>query len=142
MKTYMAKKEDIKRKWYLVDAEGQVLGRLAVRIAGILIGKHRPEYSPNVETGDEVVVINASKVRLTGNKALEKTYKRYSSYPGGLKLEPYEHMMKRRPDFVVRAAVKGMLPKTKLQKKLMGRLRVYAGSEDEHAAQKPEAVSI
>src|SRR3989338_301893 len=123
MKTYIAKEEDITRAWYVVDAKDKILGRLASKIASILMGKGKVIYSPHQDTGDEVIVVNASKVRTTGKKMTEKVYKRYSAYPGGLNLETLEHTMKTKPTFVIRHAVKGMLPKNKLGAKLLKKLK-------------------
>ena len=124
MKTYIAKEKDIKREWLVVDATDKVLGRLATKVASVLRGKDKAIYSPHQDTGDEVIVINASKVKITGKKTTEKIYKRYSAYPGGLNTETLAVMMKKKPDFVIRHAVKGMLPKNKLGEKLIKKLRV------------------
>ena len=143
MKTYIAKKEDIKKKWYLLDADGQVLGRFASRIATILRGKDKVEFAPHIDVGDEVIVINAVKIKITGkNKPKQKLYKRFSAYPDGLKQETLERMMVRRPEYVIRHAVSGMLPKNKFRHKLLKKLRVYAGAEHPHAAQSPEALKL
>lgn len=142
MKTYIAKDKDIQRSWYVVDAKDKILGRLAAKVASVLRGKDKVIYSPHQDTGDEVIVINASKVRTTGKKLSEKLYKSYSAYPGGLKLETLETVLKKRPEFVIRHAVKGMLPKNKLGDKLIKKLRVYAGESHPHTAQRPKALSI
>ena len=143
MKTYMAKKDDVKtRKWYLVDAEGKVLGRLATRVATILQGKHRPAYTPHVDTGDGVIVINAEKVKVTGNKMQAKLYKRYSGYPSGLKEEPFEIVIKKQPALIIRHAVKGMLPHSKLGRSMFKKLKVYKGATHKHTAQQPEILEI
>ena len=142
MKTYMAKKGQVERKWVHVDATGKVVGRLATRIATVLIGKHRPTYTPHVETGDFVVVTNASKVRFTGRKLDQKEYKRYSLYPGGLKLIAARTMMARKPEEVVRLAVRRMLPKGSLGNKMLKRLKIYAGPDHPHAAQRPEKMAF
>lgn len=142
MKTYIAKEKDIKKDWYIVDAKDKILGRLASRVASVLRGKDKVIYSPHQDTGDEVIVINASKVRVTGSKASEKVYKSYSAYPGGLNLTTLETMMKKKPDYVIRHAVAGMLPKTKLGEKLLKKLRVYADDKHPHYAQKPKAMKI
>lgn len=137
MGTYIAKEKDIQKSWYLVDAKDKVLGRLASQVAAILRGKNKVIFSPHQDTGDEVIVVNASKVRVTGKKAAQKVYKRYSAYPGGLNIETLETVMKKRPEYVIRHAVKGMLPKTKLGEKLLKKLRVYPAEAHPHQAQKP-----
>lgn len=142
MKTYIAKEKDIKRVWYLVDATDKILGRLAAKIASILMGKDKVIYSPHQDTGDEVIVVNASRVKVTGKKLETKEYKRYSAYPGGLKIETMETMMKKNPEHVIRHAVKGMLPKNKLGAKLLKKLRVYPAEAHPHTAQKPKALTI
>lgn len=142
MKTYIAKDKDIKRSWYIVDAKDKILGRLAAKVATILIGKHKTIYSPHQDTGDEVIVINASKVRVTGNKMADKTYKRYSAYPGGLNEETLETMMKKKPEYVITHAVHGMLPKNKLGAKLLKKLKVYPDEKHPHQAQKPSELKI
>ncbi len=140
MKTFMAKPEDMKnRKWYVLDAEGKVLGRLAVEAARILRGKHKPDFTPHVDTGDHVIVINAEKIKLTGNKLKTKKYYRHSGYPGGLKVVDYETLMKTKPELAVEKAIKGMLPHNKLGADMARKLKVYKGSEHPHQAQKPEA---
>jgi len=135
MKTYSAKAADIQREWHIVDASGKTLGRLATRIAILLMGKHKPMFSPNQDTGDYVVVINADKVRVTGNKAKQKVYYRYSGYPGGLKSVSLEKLMETNPARVIEYAVKGMLPHTRLGTKMRKKLRVYAGETHPHLAQ-------
>lgn len=142
MKTYMAKKEEVDEKWWLVDAQGQVLGRLASRIAHILQGKHKPTYTPHLDTGDFVVVINAEKIVLTGKKPAQKKYKHYSGYPGGLKEVPAEELLKRKPTQVLRLAVRRMLPKNKLGRKMLTKLKIYAGGEHPHQAQTPEPLNL
>lgn len=137
-KTRSVRKEDVQRRWFIVDAEGQVLGRLCTRIATVLRGKHRPEYTPHVDTGDNVIVINADKVKLTGKKENVKIYQNYSGYPGGLKELTATEVRARRPERLVEAAVKGMLPKNKLGNAMYHKLWVYAGPDHPHAAQKPE----
>ncbi|AEB11522.1 50S ribosomal protein L13 [Marinithermus hydrothermalis] len=139
-KTYVPK--NIEPKWVLIDAEGKTLGRLASEIAKILRGKHRPEYTPNMLTGDFVVVINAEKVRLTGKKLTDKYYTRYSGYPGGLRKIPVGEMLKKHPERVLQHAVKGMLPKGPLGRRMLKRLKVYAGPTHPHAAQKPEKLEL
>lgn len=140
--TYMAKPLNVERKWYIVDAEGQTLGRLASEVASILRGKLKPEYTPHVDTGDFVVVINADKIKLTGKKLTDKIYYTHSLYPGGLKATPAGEMLNKRPDRMFEIAVKGMLPKNSLGRQMFTKLKVYAGSEHPHAAQKPEAWQI
>ncbi len=142
MKTYLAKAEDINRKWYVVDAEGLVLGRLASQVASILRGKNKPTYTPNVDTGDYVIVINADKVVLTGNKLDQKMYYRHTGYVGGLKAVNYRKLLAEKPEFVVRHAVAGMLPKGPLGRKMATKLKVYAGAEYEQTAQKPEKIEL
>lgn len=136
-KTYSAKKGEIKRKWYIIDAKGKVLGKVAVRVATILRGKHRPIYTPHVDTGDHVIVINASQVVLTGRKLKQKYYRHHSGYPGGLKSIRYDKLLQEKPKKVIELAVKGMLPKTKLGRAMFKKLRVYRGSEHSHEAQNP-----
>jgi large subunit ribosomal protein L13 len=138
MKTTYPRKEDIKRAWHLIDVNGEVLGRISAKVAGLLKGKHKVDFSPHVDMGDGVVVINAEKVKITGKKLEQKVYKRFSGYPGGLRLEKLESLLKRRPEDVLRHAIKGMLPKTKLGRKMMKRLRVYAGDKHPHTAQEPK----
>ncbi|MDQ0340220.1 large subunit ribosomal protein L13 [Caldalkalibacillus uzonensis] len=140
--TYMAKPNEVERKWYVVDAEGQTLGRLASKVASILRGKHKPEYTPHVDTGDFVIVINADKVHLTGDKLNKKIYYRHSRYPGGLKQFTAAEMLKNKPERVIELAVKGMLPKGRLGRKQGKKLFVYAGSEHPHQAQKPEVIEL
>lgn len=135
--TYFAKAGDVTPVWRQVDAEGQVLGRLSVRIATILMGKHRPQYTPHVDCGDFVIVTNAQKIVLTGRKAEQKTRMRYSGYPGGLKAETYGSLLKRRPQVVVENSVRRMLPKSKLGRKMLAKLKVYAGPDHPHHAQQP-----
>lgn len=137
VKTYSARPSDISRDWWVVDAADQTLGRLATRLAGILRGKHKPIFTPHVDTGDHVIVVNCSKVVLTGNKMQAKVRYRHSGYPGGLKGIAYERLMATRPDFVVREAVRGMLPKGPLGRKMLTKLRAYPGPEHMHEAQKP-----
>ena len=137
MKTYNAKPGEIARHWYVVDADGQTLGRLATRIADQLRGKGKPEYTPHVDTGDFVIVVNAEKVRVTGKKLEQKIYYRHSGYPGGLRERTLAEQLARRPEEVIRKAVKGMLPKNKLAAAQLRKLKVYAGPEHPHAAQNP-----
>lgn len=131
--TWFAKKGEVPMSWRHVDAEGQVLGRLAVDIATVLMGKHRPEYTPHVDTGDHVIVTNASKVVMTGRKAEQKLHQRYTEYPGGLKTESYESLRQRRPELLIQTAVKRMLPKNRLGRHMLKKLHVYAGAEHPHA---------
>ena len=138
MKSYMAKPNEIERKWYVIDAEGKVLGRLATEVAGILRGKHKPIYTPHVDTGDFVIIINADKVKLTGKKLEQKQYRYHTGYPGGLKSVSYERMMKEKPERVIQLAVKGMLPKNSLGRQMIKKLKVYSGPEHNHEAQQPE----
>ena len=138
MKTYMAKEKDLEKKWYLMDAQDKVLGRLATEAARILRGKHKPEFTPHIDCGDYVVVINAEKVKLTGKKVSQDVYTKYSGYPGGLRTRVTGEMLRRNPEQVIYMAVKGMLPKGILGKRIFGKLRVYKGSEHENQAQKPE----
>jgi len=142
MKTSTPKAEQIKQDWYLIDASNQVLGRLATKVATLLRGKNKPYFSPHLDTGDFVVIINAEKIRLTGNKELLKTYKRYSGYPGGLSEISYKRMLLEKPEEIIIHAVKGMLPKNILGRKLIKKLKVYAGNEHPHSAQNPQAISI
>jgi large subunit ribosomal protein L13 len=137
-KTRSVKKEEVNRKWYIVDADGEVVGRMATRIATVLRGKHHPEYTPHVDTGDYVIVVNAGKVRFTGNKENVKIYQNYSGYPGGLKELTAAEIRARRPERLVEIAVKGMLPKNKLGNAMIKKLFVYAGPEHPHAAQQPQ----
>ncbi len=140
--TKFIKTEDADHKWYLVNAEGQTLGRMASRIARIIRGKDKAIFTPNTDTGDFVVVINAEKVKLTGKREQLKDYKRHSGYPGGQKIRTYQEMLNKKPEFVIENAVKGMLPKTKLGNKLIKKLKVYAGDKHPHAAQNPELISF
>jgi large subunit ribosomal protein L13 len=142
MKTYNAKPGEIERRWYVVDAEGQTLGRLATRIADTLRGKGKPQFTPHVDTGDFVVVVNAEKIAVTGNKLDEKIYYRHSGYPGGLKQRTLREQLDRRPTEVIRTAVKGMLPKNKLAARQLTKLKVYAGPEHPHAAQDPKTLEL
>ncbi|WP_277293575.1 50S ribosomal protein L13 [Veillonella montpellierensis] len=140
--TFMANASTIERKWYVVDAEGKTLGRLAAEVAKVLRGKHKPTFTPHVDTGDYVIVINAEKIRLTGKKLLQKTYFRHSGYVGGTRFIPVADMLAKQPERVVEIAVKGMLPKNKLGAQMYCKLNVYAGAEHPHAAQKPEVLEI
>ncbi|MBI2877875.1 MAG: 50S ribosomal protein L13 [Candidatus Tectomicrobia bacterium] len=138
MKTFSANKEDVDRRWYLVEAQGKVLGRLATEVARVLRGKHKPIFTPHVDTGDHVIIINAEKVQLTGRKLEEKLYYRYSGYPGGLTSMTAKKMLQVKPERLVELAVRGMLPKNRLSRAVLKKLKVYAGPEHPHAAQKPE----
>jgi large subunit ribosomal protein L13 len=142
MKTYVATPADRERNWLLVDAEGQTLGRLATQIADALRGKRKPAYTPHVDTGDFVVVVNAEKISVTGQKRQEKMYYRHSGYPGGLKSRTLNDMLERRPEEVIRLAVKGMLPKNRLARKQLTKLKVYAGPDHPHAAQQPKPLEL
>ena len=142
MKTYMAHAETVERKWYVVDAEGATLGRLATRVASVLRGKHKPTYTPNVDCGDFVIVINTDKVVLTGKKLEDKFYRYHTGYIGGLKEIPYKKLMAEKSDLAVYEAVRGMLPKNSLGRAMLKKLRVYKGAEHNHAAQKPEELKV
>jgi large subunit ribosomal protein L13 len=138
MRTWNAKPHEVERRWYVVDAEGETLGRLATRIADTLRGKRKPGYTPHVDTGDFVVVVNAEKIAVTGNKRQQKRYYRHSGYPGGLRSRTLAEQLERRPTEVLRIAVKGMLPRNRLARTQIGKLKIYAGPEHPHAAQQPE----
>lgn len=142
MKTQFAKKGEIDRKWYVLDAEGRVLGRLASKVATYLRGKTKPVFTPNMDTGDFVIVINADKIRLTGKKLDEKVYYHHTGYPGGLKAQTAKERLNRSPESLIMDAVKGMLPKNRLGRAMLKKLKVYRGSEHPHAAQKPETLNI
>ena len=142
MKTVTPKADQITQEWFVVDATDKVLGRISTEIARILRGKHKPYFTPHLDTGDYVVVINAEKVRLTGNKELSKSYQRYSGYPGGLREIPFARMQQEKPEEIINHAVKGMLPKNALGRQIMQKLKVYAGPEHPHMAQKPQTLSI
>ncbi len=142
MKTFMAKEEDQKREWYVLDDQGEVLGRLATKAAVILRGKSKPEFTPHVDTGDHVVIINAEKVLMTWRKLQQKLYYRHSGYPGGLKITPAHKMMKEKPEEIIRKAIKGMLPKNKLGREVYRKLKVYTGSEHPHEAQMPSVLKL
>jgi large subunit ribosomal protein L13 len=137
VKTYAVKASEIERQWWLVDASDQTLGRLATRIATLLEGKHKATYSPHLDSGDHVVVVNAAKVKVTGNKLIQKTYYRHSNYPGGLKEESLQTLMARKPQIVIERAVKGMLPQNRLGRAMFKKLKVYAGADHPHRAQQP-----
>jgi large subunit ribosomal protein L13 len=142
MKTYQATSQDRERTWYLVDAEGKTLGRLATQIADVLRGKRKPTYTPHVDVGDFVIVVNAAKVAVTGNKREGKRYWRHSGYPGGIRSRTLGELLERRPEEVIRRAVKGMLPRNRLARAQLRKLKVYAGPEHPHQAQKPETLDI
>ena len=142
MKTFMAKPSTITRKWYVIDATEKTLGRLAAEVAKILRGKNKPEFTPHMDTGDHVIVVNADKVVLTGKKLLQKTYFRHSGYPGGTTFTKAGDMLKKRPERVLELAVKGMLPKNSLGRKMFTKLKVYSGPEHPHAAQQPETLEV
>ncbi len=142
MKTYSAKTNEVSRNWLLFDATGKTLGRMATEIASRLKGKHKAEFTPHVDTGDYVVVVNAEKVRVTGNKAKDKMYYSHSGYPGGLKSIPFEKLIDKSPEKVIKLAVKGMLPKTPLGRSMFKKLKVYAGAKHPHEAQQPQALQL
>jgi len=138
----MQKKEEVTRNWYEIDAEGKILGKIATEIAVRLMGKHKPSYTPHVDGGDYVVVINADKFAVTGNKMLNKKYYRHSGYPGGLKVRNLEEMLEKKPTEIIRKAVERMLPKNKLGNHMINRLKIYTGNEHNHVAQKPERIEL
>ncbi|NRA21784.1 MAG: 50S ribosomal protein L13 [Oceanospirillaceae bacterium] len=142
MKTFVAKPAEVKRDWYVIDAEGKTLGRMATEIARRLRGKHKPEFTPHVDTGDYIVVVNAEKIHVTGNKRKDKIYYRHTGYPGGLKQANFEIMITNFPERVIELAVKGMLPKGPLGRAMYTKLKVYAGAEHPHAAQQPQELKI
>ena len=140
MKTVVPKIDQLERKWFLVDAEDEILGRLASQVAILLRGKHKPDFTPHLDLGDHVIVINADKIKVTGRKMSQKVYKRYTGYPSGLRVQTLEKVMQSRPERVFLHAVKGMLPKNRLGRKMIKKLRIYAGAKHPHHAQKPEAL--
>ena len=142
MKSYMARPLSVERKWHLVDAEGRTLGRLATEIATLLRGKNKPQYTPHVDTGDFVVVVNAERVAVTGKKAEQKVYRRHTQRPGGLKEVSYEQMLERKPEEILRKAVRGMMPKTRLGRQQFRKLKLYAGPEHPHEAQNPQPYEV
>ena len=142
MKTYVAKTEDVKRDWYLVDVDSQVLGRIATTIANVLRGKNKPTFTPSVDTGDFVIVVNAEKIALTGNKLADKTYYSHSGYPGGIKSITAGKLIEKKPEELIKHAVKGMLPKNKLARHMLNKLKIYSGSEHPHKAQQPKALNV
>ena len=141
-KTFSATPSDIEREWHVVDAENQIVGRLASKVASILRGKHKPSYTPHMDTGDHVIVINADKVRFSGNKETDKEYFRHTGYPGGGRTRTPKEVRQRKPEFIVQNAVKGMLPKGPLGRHMLKKLKVYAGSEHPHEAQNPKALTV
>jgi large subunit ribosomal protein L13 len=142
MKTYVATPTDRERSWYVVDASGRTLGRLATQIADTLRGKRKPQYTPHIDTGDFVIVVNAEKISVTGNKRAAKLYHRHSGYPGGLRSRTLGQMLERRPEEVIRLAVKGMLPRNRLARRQLTKLKIYAGPDHPHVAQKPQPLEI
>lgn len=142
MKTFSAKSGEVKRDWYVVDASDKVLGRLASEIARRLRGKHKPEFTPHIDTGDYIVVVNAEKVAVTGNKANAKVYHHHTGHPGGIKSTSYRDMIERHPTRVIENAVKGMLPRNKLGRSMFAKLKVYAGEQHDHTAQQPQVLEI
>jgi large subunit ribosomal protein L13 len=142
VKTYAVRASDIERQWWVVDATDKTLGRLASRVATLLEGKHKPTYSPHIDTGDHVVVINAARIKVTGNKLVQKTYYRHSNYPGGLKEESLQALLARKPELAVERAVKGMLPRSRLGRAMFRKLKVYAGAEHPHQGQQPVAAEL
>ena len=142
MKTYVATPESRQRDWYVVDAEGKTLGRLATQIADALRGKRKPEYTPHVDTGDFVIVVNAAKVRVTGNKRADKVYYRHTGYPGGIRSRTLAEMLQRQPEEVIRKAVKGMLPRNRLARRQLTKLKIYEGPEHPHQAQQPKPMEV
>lgn len=142
MKTYSLKLGDVEKKWYLVDAEGKTLGRFATQIAAILRGKHKPTFTPHMDMGDNIIVVNAEKVQLTGRKAEQKKYYRHSGYPGGIKVTSFSDMIEKKPKMVITIAVKGMLPHNRLGRRILKNLKVYTGTEHPHASQNPEKLEL
>lgn len=142
MKTYTARPSEIQREWFIVDAENKTLGRMATQIATILQGKHKPVYTQSLDTGDHVVIVNAEKIRVTGNKKADKNYYRHTGYPGGLKVQNLEEVLVKRPEFAIEHAVKGMLPKGRLGRAMIKKMKVYAGPEHPHSAQMPRPLEV
>jgi large subunit ribosomal protein L13 len=142
LKTFTLRKEDVERKWYVVDADGQILGRLASKIASVLRGKHKETFTPHIDMGDHIVVVNADKIRVTGRKVEQKTYYHHTGHPGGLQTEKYEKLIQEHPDRIIRRAVWGMLPHNRLGRKLIKKLKIYASPEHPHQAQQPEVMTI
>ena len=141
-KTYTVRASEIERNWYVVDASGQTLGRLATQIANALRGKRKPTYTPHIDVGDFVIVVNAEQIQVTGNKRQDKRYYRHSGYPGGLRSRTFEEMQARRPEEIIRLAVKGMMPRNRLARKQLTKLKIYAGPEHPHAAQRPKQIDV
>lgn len=141
-KTYQPKPKDVQRAWFLVDADGAILGRLASEVAQVLRGKHKPTFAPHIDVGDHVIVVNASKIRLSGEKAQKKVYRRHTQHPGGLKEVPFERMIAEKPERVLEKAIVGMLPKNRLGRQMAGKLKVYAGPAHPHESQKPTPLAI
>ncbi|MFZ5698180.1 MAG: 50S ribosomal protein L13 [Pseudomonadota bacterium] len=142
MKTFSAKPHEVKRDWFVIDADGKTLGRMATEIARRLRGKHKVEYTPHVDTGDYIVVVNAGKVRVTGNKTTDKMYYRHTGYPGGIRQETFEKLLARKPEQVIETAVKGMLPHNPLGRAMLRKLKVYPGAEHPHTAQQPQELNV
>jgi large subunit ribosomal protein L13 len=142
MKTVSARKETVTRQWYVVDAAGKTLGRLCTEIANRLRGKHKPEFTPHVDTGDYIVVVNAEKIVVTGNKTTDKLYKHHTGYPGGIKSISFDKLQVKSPDMIIEKAVKGMMPKNKLSRAMLSKLKVYAGNDHPHSAQQPTLLEI
>ncbi len=142
MKTFSAKKEEVKRSWYVVDATDKTLGRLSTEIANRLRGKHKPEFTPHVDTGDYVIVVNAEKIVVTGNKTTDKLYHHHTGYPGGIKSITFDKLIDKAPERIIEKAVKGMMPKNKLSRAMLSKLKVYAGNEHPHSAQQPTPLEI
>ncbi|MBS4537321.1 50S ribosomal protein L13 [Clostridium sp. D2Q-11] len=142
MKSFIAKPHEVERKWYIIDAEGKKLGRLASEVAKILRGKNKPTFTPHVDTGDHVIIINAEKIVLTGKKLDQKMYRYHTNHPGGLKEIPYKRLMQEKPELAIQLAVKGMLPKNSLGRQMIKKLKVYSGTDHNHEAQKPEVYEI
>ncbi len=142
MSTYMAKNEEVERSWFVVDAENKTLGRLASKIAQYIRGKHKPTFTPHVDMGDYVIVVNAEKINLSGNKLDQKKYYKHSNYPGGIKEVTYRELLAKNPEFIIEKAVKGMLPSNKLGRKMIKKLKVYSGDNHPHQAQKPEKLEL
>lgn len=142
MKTFSAKPHEVKRDWFVIDADGKTLGRMATEIARRLRGKHKAEYTPHVDTGDYIVVVNAGKVRVTGAKTLDKVYYRHTEYPGGIREESFEKLVARKPERIIEIAVKGMLPRTPLGRAMLRKLKVYPGANHPHAAQQPQELNV
>ena len=142
MRSFIERPQNVERKWYVVDCEGQTLGKVASKVAAVLRGKHKPTFTPHVDCGDYVIVINAEKIQVTGKKRKEKIYKRHTGYPGGLREISFEKLQEKKPEEIIRHAVKGMMPKGRLGRQMYKKLKVYAGPDHKHAAQKPESLEI